>query len=97
MRGYYERSDAVAAREEHNAPRHHEERHALGEPPDRSQPELHIYQTVNEWHVWLNTGIGDNDGLCIAIGPDRQTAVQEASNIAEALLAALNGPPPCRE
>jgi hypothetical protein len=94
MRGYYERSSEVARREEHNAPRHHEERHPVGEKPDRSQPQLHIFQSVNDWHVWLNTGIADNDGICLAIGPDRQAAVQEAANVAEAMLAALNGPPP---
>lgn len=64
--------------------------------PDHGQPELHVYQDAHsgEWSVWLNTGISDNDGLCIGHGSTRDEAVADAVNVVEWAEGELQGPPP---
>lgn len=54
---------------------------------------LHVYEEDGEYHVWLNTGVSDHDGLCIGIGLDRQTAVTQAVGSLEWALETLQGPP----
>lgn len=43
------------------------------------QPELHIYREAGEWRVWLNTGVMNHDGLCIAVGENLTATLGEAS------------------
>jgi hypothetical protein len=47
------------------------------------QPELHIFEDAGEWEVWLNTGVSDFDGLCIAAEADRAKALGEAQRVLE--------------
>lgn len=65
-------------------------------PDTAGQPELHIVQRQEEedFEVWLNTGIGDDDGLLIGIGRTRQEAVTSAHAVIEWLEGVLQGPPP---
>lgn len=60
------------------------------------QPELHVYGNADQgWDVWLNTGVLDHDGLCIAAGCDtRDEAIAMAVKVFEWAAQALQGPPP---
>lgn len=43
----------------------------------------------NDFQVWLNTDVGDFDGLCIGCGPTRANAVAQAIGVLEQGVAAL--------
>jgi hypothetical protein len=75
--------------------------HASREPAPASEERieigehaLHIFQDDegSDWCVWLNTKVSDFDGLILAMGADRQQAVERAVAVVEALEAALQGP-----
>lgn len=53
---------------------------------------LHVFQQDGDWHVWLNTGVSDFDGLCIAVGRSYDEAVKEAIKVLEASASVLQGP-----
>lgn len=69
------------------------EEHAAMAPV--GQPELHIYEEDDgSWAVWINTGVSDFDGLCIATGATRDDAVKEAVQVIEWVESVLQAPRP---
>lgn len=61
---------------------------------------IHISsEEPNDFEVWLNTDVGDFDGLCIGCGPTREIAVSQAiavlkeglTKLGEATTAASSG------
>jgi hypothetical protein len=92
MLGYYDRASEV----EKVKPLPNEERHS----PElaNGQPELHIYGSSEDgWQVWLNTGVADHDGLCLAAGEmTRDEAIAVAVHTLEWAEGVLQGPPPRR-
>ncbi len=45
------------------------------------------------WEVWLDTDVGEQDGLCIGSGATRDQAVADAVTELEAALEELQHPP----
>jgi hypothetical protein len=90
MRGYYRREDEI---EKPKPKRQGEERYGH---PDKGQPALHVVKSDDDgtWQVWLNTGVGDFDGLIIGVGDTRQAAVADAVGVVEWAEQTLQGPPP---
>lgn len=51
---------------------------------------IHIAsEQLNDFEVWLNTDVGDFDGLCVGCGPTREIAVSQAIAILKEGLAKL--------
>lgn len=51
---------------------------------------IHILsEQPNDFEVWLNTDVGDFDGLCIGCGQSRQEAVAGAINVLDEGLRVL--------
>ncbi len=48
---------------------------------------LHVCETDRRWEVWVNTDERDFDGICIAVGSSRDSAVGSA----RVTLLALSG------
>ena len=46
---------------------------------------VHVYREGGQWRVWLNTEIGDFDGLCLGLGETRDAAVAQAIAALEAV------------
>lgn len=52
--------------------------------------QVHIVsETPNGYEVWLNTDVGDFDGLCIGCGESREAAVADAISVLEEGVRAL--------
>lgn len=54
---------------------------------------LHLYRDRAWWCVWLNTEVGDFDGICIAMKHTRQEALAQAVRVLEAAVEQLQRPP----
>lgn len=53
---------------------------------------IHIVsEAENDFEVWLNTNVGDFDGLCIGCGQTRQGAVDDAARVLKQALQKLTG------
>lgn len=48
-----------------------------------------ISETPNDYEVWLNTDVGDFDGLCIGCGASRKAAITDAIYVLESGAQAL--------
>lgn len=54
--------------------------------------QIHIVsESPNDYEVWLNSDVGDFDGLCIGYGVSREAAVADAIDVLEQGARALRG------
>lgn len=44
---------------------------------------LHLFFDGTDWDVWLDTEIGEHDGLCIASGKSIATVIEKAESVLE--------------
>jgi len=52
-----------------------------GEHLELDSNQIHISNEDGNWWVWLNTDVGDFDGLCIGCGQSRKEAIDDAIGV----------------
>lgn len=95
LHGWHPRTNAGGGFEE---ARHHPSREPAEDGEVRlgvGGAELHVFKDgrsdgddVGDWCAWLNTGVSDFDGLCLASGEDRHEVLASVYGTAKELMQA---------